>query len=364
MTFKRTGVKLLAGALAVSCLIPACHKKAPELAGFAPAVESSTVKFWGYKLTVLVDATPEQLEAYITDTGKLKQEVSGVRIDQVSASRKMEKVGDSADYAIKIPGYAVSYRLTMIHYAPLQEIWYMTEISNELLVSVLRYQMKKVKDGTLLTVRFELEEPRSGLLKTIAEQINLQSLMVKGTEQGTAMIQAWFNKSLTVEGLLKKGLRGDYYVTFFSGNRVSSWIDASPQRVDEYMTSPETWARWEEQFKIRNMGPCLTAASEGACRAEITIMGIGYKLNFFNASYDPGKFTSSYFTSPIAGVGRLQTFIKPRDKGADLSIEYMIQISQSSTGATELLVSLSQLPKIIQEIVLDAKASLESPGKT
>jgi hypothetical protein len=235
----------------------------------------------------------------------------------------------------------------------------MSETGNEFVVSVLRYQMKRVKDGTMLTVRFELEEPTGPVLKAVSERINLQSLMVKGTEQGMAMIQHYFNSSLTVKDLLEKGLRGDFYITFFSTIKESSIIDASPQKVHKYMTSPQTWDAWQSKYKISNMGPCLTSPSEGVCQASINIVGIDYKLEFVSATYDPGKYASSYFTLAEAGVGRVQTLIKPKGNQAELSIEYMVQLSQASPAATELLVNLSQLPKMIESLIADAKTDLE-----
>jgi len=251
----------------------------------------------------------------------------------------------------------------MIHYQPLEEIWYMTETKNELLVSVLRYQMKKGQEGTILTVRFEVEEPQDPFFKSIAEAINLQANMVKGTEQGTAMIQAYFNKSLKVEELLEKGLRGEFYVTFFSANKLSAYINAEPQKVHKYITNPETWAKWEQEYKIYNLGPCLTSQESGACQAQINLGGVDYKMNFFSASYEPDKYMSSYFTSPVAGVGRIQIFLKPKDKGTALSIKYMIQVSQFSPGGTEFLLNLSQLPQIIEQMILDVKNNSEQAGK-
>jgi len=346
-------------ALAVAALaFGGCARKIPKQ-GAQVTHEPSTVKFWGYKVTVLVAATPEELEGYITDADKLKQEVGGIKIERVSGER-MTKIGDSSNYVIKVPGLPVPYRLTMIHYQPLQEIWYMSETANEFLVSVLRYQMKKVKDGTILTVRFELQEPQGPLLKQVSEQLNLQALMVKGTEQGTAMIQAYFDKSLTLDGLMKKGLRGEYYVSFFSAEKVGAFINAPPEKVHKYLTSPETWGKWEDSYKVYNMGQCLTSLASGACEAKINIMGAEYKLDFMSANYEPGKYTSCYFTSPVAGVGRVQTFLKPKAGGTDLSIEYMVQISQTAPAATELLVNLSQLPRTVEQIILDAKTSVES----
>jgi hypothetical protein len=125
------------------------------------------------------------------------------------------------------------------------------------------------------------------------------------------------------------------------------------------MTNPQTWDAWQKKYKINNMGPCLTSLAEGACQASVSLMGIEYKLNFTSANYEPGKYASSYFTLAEAGVGRVQTFIKPKGGQTELSIEYMIQLSQASPAATELLVNLAQMPKTLDSIITDAKTELE-----
>jgi hypothetical protein len=229
----------------------------------------------------------------------------------------------------------------------------------DLLVTVLRYHLKRAGNGTVLTVRFEMEEPQTAFLRSFAEAINFQTSIVKGTENGTAMIQAYFNKKLTVAGLMEKGVRGESYVSFYSVNDFSAHINASPQKVHQYITSPESWAKWEREYKVVNLGPCLTMAQAGACQARINIAGIDYALDFISANYEPGKSTASYFTMPIIGVGRFQTTIKPQDQGADLGIEYMIQLSQSNPAATELLINLSQLPQMVEKMVLDIKKNSE-----
>ncbi len=350
----------LIGIVILATISVGCARKTEELG--AVRQESSTVKFNGYKLSVLVDASPEELENYLTDPDKLKQELGKlIKLERLSGKR-FSRVGDSADYQFRVLNVAtVPYRMTMIRYQPLDEIWYMTETKNEFIVSVLRYQMKRVKDGTILTVRFELEEPQDPFTKGIDRAINFQESIIKGTEQGTAMIQAYFNKNLTVPGLLEKGLRGEFYVSFFSFNRLSVLVNAPPPKVHRYLTDPATWKKWETEYQVYNMGPCLVDLKAGSCQAKINIVGVDYTLDFFSAQQVPGKFVSSYFTSPVMGLGWIRTFINPVDKGADLGIEYMVQISQASPAGTQFLINLSQLPKIIEKIILDAKNNCELP---
>ena len=64
-----------------------------------------------------------------------------------------------------------------------------------------------------------------------------------------------------------------------------------------------------------------------------------------------------------AGVGRVQTFIKPSGNGTELIIEYMVQLSQLTPAATEFLVNMSQFPKTVEQILTEAKTRTEKPGK-
>jgi hypothetical protein len=355
--------KVLILAIALTLSAFGCAKQIKKEAKPEISQETSTVKFWGYKVTVLVKATPEQLENYLTDSDKLKQEVSkGIKLERVSGGR-MATVGDHADYVIKAAGFTVPYRLTMINYQPGEEIWYISETVDEFVVSVLRYQMKKVKHGTMLTVRFELQEPKGAILGPFSEAINLQEQMVKGTEHGVAMIQEYFDKSVNAEQLMAGGLRGDYYITFFTNISTGAFIEATPAKVQKYTASPDTWDKWDKDFKVKGITRCLIGKQAGACPAQVNLMGVDYKLNFFNATYVPEKISSGYFTSAVGGVGRVQTFIKPRNGGTDFSIEYMMQLSQFSSEGTEFLINLSQMPKIVEEMTLDIKTGSESKAK-
>ena len=341
-------------------LAAACVKKPGPKPGGEVLQETSTVKFWGYKLTVPVNATLEQLDDHLTKPESLKMDVGKIaRIEQVSGVKKLTKPGDHCDYEIKTAGFTIPYRLTMIRYEPNQEIWYMTETMKDFLVTILRYELKPARNGTHLTVKFEMEEPRTAFTKSVDQAMNLHAAMVSGTEEGTAWIQQIFDPSVTVAGLLEGGERGENYVGFFTENRMSIYIDAPAGKVHEYLSSPETWAEWEKNYKVRNLGPCLTGQQPEGCQAVISILGVDYKLDFSVSLYEPGKFTSSYFTSPVVGIGRIQTFLNPRDKGTDLVIDYMVQLSQSNPAGTEFLVNLTQLPGTVERMLKETKANLE-----
>ena len=348
---------LIAGLAASSCV------KKTRPSRHAIVTQSSTPKFMGHKITVLVKATPDQLVKHFTDPEHLRMDLGPIKI-QHTTGEKLEKVGDTADYRIQIPGLTtVGYRMTLIHRKGNEELWLMTETTIEFVVSVLRYQFKQVPDGTLMTVRFELQEPQGAVLGSLAKAINLNEQMVKGTEYGTAGIQQAFDPSVDPDALLQQGLRGESYVTFFSASESHGYIPASPEKVHQYLTSPETWAKWQKQFKVSNIGPCLTAPGKGECEAEINLMAVDYRLEFYNSIYEPGKLSSSWFTSPIAGVGRIQTLIKPSGFGTELSIYYMIEVPQLTTAGTEMLINLSRLPHTVEQMIGDTQTSLQSASK-
>ena len=348
--------------LVAGVAMPACVKKT-RASRHEIVTQASTPRFMGHKITVLVKATPDQLVKHFTDPEHLRMDLGPFKI-QHTAGEKLEKVGDTADYRIQFPGMTtVGYRMTLIHRKGNEELWLMTETTVEFLVSVLRYQFKQVPDGTLMTVRFELQEPEGAVLGPLARAINLNEQMVKGTEFGTAGIQQVFDPSIDPDALLKQGLRGESYVTFFSASESHAYISANPEAVHHYLTNPETWAKWEKQFKVANLGPCLTAPGKGACGAEINLMAVDYKLEFYNSIYEPGKISSSWFTSPIAGVGRIQTMLKPKGFGTELSIYYMIEVPQLTPTGTEMLINLSRVPHTVEQMIRDTQTGLESSPK-
>jgi hypothetical protein len=317
----------------------------------------------GHEITVLVKATPEQLVDFCADPEHLRINLGPFK-SQHTAGAKLEKVGDTADYRIQFPGMTtIGYRMTLIHRKGNEELWLMTETTVEFLVSVLRYQFKQVPDGTLMTVRFELQEPQGAVLGPLARSINLNEQMVKGTEFGTAGIQQWFDPSIDPDALLKQGQRGASYVTFFSASESHAYISASPEKVHRYLTNPETWAKWEKQFKVSNLGPCLTAPGKGACEADINLMAVDYKFEFYNSIYEPGKMSSSWFTSPIAGIGRIQTTLTPKGFGTELSVYYMIEFPQLNPTGTEMLINLSSLPHTVEQMISDTQNMIDNTAK-
>ena len=353
---------ILALLLVIGMCLTACAKKTRP-SRHEIVTQASTPRFMGHKITVLVKATPEQLFKHFTDPEHLRMDLGPFKI-QHTAGEKLEKVGDTADYRIEFPGLtSVGYRMTLIHRKGNEELWLMTETTVEFLVSVLRYQFKQVPDGTLMTVRFELQEPHGAVLGPLARAINLNEQMVKGTEFGTAGIQQVFDPSIDPDALLKQGLRGESYVTFFSASESHAYISASPEAVHHYLTNPETWAKWKKQFKASNIGPCLTAPGKGACEADISLMDVDYKLEFYNSIYEPGKLSSSWFTSPIAGVGRLQTSLKPSGFGTELSVYYMIEVPPLTPAGTEMLINLSRLPRTVEQMINDTQTSLQAEPK-
>lgn len=352
---------VLALLLIAGAVMNSCAKKSRPARGQI-VTESSSPKFMGHKVTVLVKAAPEQLMRHFTEPDHLRMDLGPIKIAHVSGE-KLEKVGDSADYRIQFPGAStVGYRMTLIHRKGDEELWLMTETTVEFLVSVLRYQFKRVPDGTLMTCRFELQEPKGAVLGPIARAFNLNEQMVKGTEFGVAGIQQEFDPTVNPDQLLDQGLRGESYVTFFSASESRAYINAPPSKVDAYLTSPETWQKWEKIFKVSGFGRCLTAPGKGACQATINLVA-DYKLDFFNSIYEPGKLSSSWFTSPIAGVGRVQTMLKPKGLGTEMSIYYMIEVSQLTPAGTELLLNLSRAPQTVEQIIADSQITLESSPK-
>ena len=353
--------KILVLALFAVAATSACMKQARPTAGQIVTVPSSP-KFMGHKVTVLVKATPEQLMKHFSDPEHLRMDLGPIKIAHVSGE-KLEKVGDRADYRIQIPGMtSIGYRMTLIHRKGDEELWLMTETTVEFLVSVLRYQFKAVPDGTIMTCRFELQEPQGAILGPVSKAIKLNEQMVKGTELGVAGIQQTFDPSINPDEILAQGLRGESYVIFFTGSESRAYINAAPAKVHQYLIDPATWEKWDRQFKVSNFGRCLAEPGPGACEASIDLLK-DYKFYLFNSIHEPGKLSSSWATSPIAGVGRVQTALKPSGFGTELSVYYMIEVPQLNPAGTEMLINLSRLPLTVSQVIADTKTSLEASPK-
>ena len=154
---------------------------------------SYTTRFIGYKTTVEVKASPEQLEQYLMNPKNIILSTDKVQTEVLSEN-KFEKLGDTSDYQIELLGIAIQLKSVLVYYQPGQALWYLSQgkgIKRGL--TFLRLQMEPAEKITRVTLYYHLdEEVASFVLKGLIDIINLPETMAEAAEIEVAQMQVHF----------------------------------------------------------------------------------------------------------------------------------------------------------------------------
>jgi len=318
--------------------------------------QASVTSFTGYKVTAKVKASAADVDRYILDLGPFNVETDRCKL-KMDSENKIEKLGDSADFRVEVARVPFPGKFILVRHKPGEEIWYVAQIQQSVM-AVLRVGLTPMDEWTRLTIQFEWEDTNS-LLTQIAEVINVPQMLAGLLEKGVAKGQTDFDPSLNSETLLEKGLRGEFYSTFYQKQAANIWINASPARVDDYLRDPATWQGYKAKYMI-DLDGCPAAADSSPCPIQLKFLGIDYDVNSFLVSSKPAEQTISYWV-PRQMIARFQTRIKPEQAGARLFWAYTIELpSAASQEGASLLINMVKIPDTMEKMLLDAKTSLEA----
>ncbi len=317
--------------------------------------ESSSVRCLGYKMTVRAKTSPQEIEQYLLNPDNLSAKTGAYEFAKVSGG-KMEKLGDTVKFKFEVAGLSFPLKFTLVNWIPGEEILYLGQADIGVM-GFLRFKFKKMEDGTKVTLTYGQEDTKS-FLGELSDVVNITEAMAKLFEVEVAQGQAYFDPSLKPEQLLEQGMRGEFYDSFFQYYKVSVWINASPKKVNSYILDPKTWEAWKEKFG-HDFGPCVGREYSGPCRARLKILGVDYEFNSFMLSFKNADHSISYWVSDQI-IARSQLLMKPEQGGCRFTAIYTMElppaISQEGGG---LLVSMLQLPKYLEQLLIDIKNGSE-----
>ena len=175
---------------------------------------------------------------------------------------------------------------------------------------------------------------------------------------GIVNIQAQFDPLVKPEDVLAKGNLGEFYNSFYQGEQLSVWINASPRKVQEYLNDPRTWQKWKDKYGY-DFGQCLAEAKPGVCKAKIRILGADTNIDSFAGRMKYGEYSTAYWVSKPM-MSRVHVMLKPDQGGTEFEFQYMTQLPYvSSDQQADLMMSMLMLPKVLEEFMMDIKKDNE-----
>jgi hypothetical protein len=313
------------------------------------------VSFVGYKTTVSVKASPAEIEKYMLNVTNLSARV-GSHNFQVTSSKPLAKVGDAAEFRDTIMGVASTGKFILAHYRPGVEVLYLSQIGGNH-ISLMRMEYSPIGDSTRVTIKYELERPRSFKTK-LGDLVNVQNEMAKLIDHEIVAIQIKFDPSLRTEDLLAKGRLGEFYDAFLSGEEVSVFINCDPDKAARFLADPGTWRRWKEQSGY-DFGQCLAGGQPGPCPVNMRVQGEDLKIASFGGQFSAGKYSTAYWVYPPAVMG-LEVSLAPEQGATRMTARYLIDAPLDAAGASSgLMMTIMAVPQAIEQFMLGVKKDLE-----
>jgi hypothetical protein len=340
-------------------LIAGCQKKTSVKTPGPVEQESYTVRFIGYKITAKVNATPAELEKYLLDVKTLERTTKTYKLKMVGPKTTLSKPGDMVEMKMDIAGISIPGKALLVRYNPGSEIW-LVLFGKFGGTGIIRFSFKEVKDGTKLSMKFEFGEMEN-LLQVVNLEDSLKQTVMNLVEASIAKGMANFDKSVTAEQLLEKGIRGETYETFYNGHRASIWVNAYPATVDRAIRDQNLWDELNKTQSL-NMGNCVITAKPEPCPIRMKIFGLDYNFNSFMVSSKPGEQIASYWASEQL-ISHNQLLMKPERGGTRFSFVYVMEVPQAmSTEGTNLIMSMTSLPEYIEKVLIEIKNNVEGIG--
>lgn len=351
---KKTALSIVVLFLALSRSSAAPENK-PE-SGQAAQRQKTDVVFIGYKAAVKVKATPAEVEKYGLDIKNLSIKISGHSME-IKRSQPMEKLGDRADFREVIYGMPYPGTFVLVYYKPGEEVWYLSQLEADN-ISLLRLETDPIPGGTKVTIKYELQSSKN-IKYQLARFVNIQDVMARLIDNEIVKLQSHFDPSLDASEILGKDKLGEFYNAFYMGEQVSVMINAPREKVAGYLTSPQTWQSWKEQFGF-DFGQCMSDGKPGQCPVSVRVLGQEIKADSFAGTFKHGTYSSAYWVAKpvVTGIG---ASLKKQKGGTKLTVQYMIDAPyESATRQSDLMMTMLQAPQTIEQFLADIKKDIEA----
>ncbi len=335
--------------------------------------ESYTMRFTGYKRTATVKASMEELTEYISDPRNLGiKMLQSEKQDRPIGSLLSSPVpaGTSLPLKLKVMGLNIKAHNILVK-SDMDNRWMV--IDNPYVFVIVRLALRPGNKRTRITIIAEYEIPERGVLAQLGKVVDFEKVAtesLKEMDQALTRVQAHFDPDMDPDEVLALGLQGESYQTLFQVYESRVWVDASPREVEEWLARPENTplllqglrAKSADQdyltiFHQTPVGEVIyfPAVMEGPLKVE---------LDTFNVKESADKITNErlYWTGPGI-VGMMLRELQPEAGGTGIRWKFISEMpGPMSPAAMDLMFTLAQVPKRMQEMMMQIKTGVEKLG--
>jgi len=340
----------------MSLLTPqACANKkgTPEKGAEEILVDSYTMRVSGYRQTVTVKCTPQEMSAFLDDPKKPSAfAMQGVDLSDERTDRP-DGIGSYAPLSINMMGIKVPGILISIKTIRDRLLW--TTWDNPYIFAVQRWKSQPVEEGLRTTLNNFNEVPDSGtmgVLGRVAEAVDVEKTILSGVDETLAGIQAHFDPEVDKEELLKVGLRGERYEELLQVHEATLKVKGGLREVTAKVNDPDSCILGY----IGSDCDCLygeAASGEEVlyCPCSANIGGEETRLDAFVVERrSKRKYMRRVYFLLNDRAGYVELMAEQKIFGTRLGLKYVSEIpdAKSDSGLDHLLF-LSEVPIRIKE---------------
>lgn len=334
---------------------------------------SYPVRVMGYKQTIAIRSTPEELSEYL-DRMENKSTISFSQIqpagEDVSGDEPRQTVkGSTFPLNVKVVGVNIPGTLIAVKVEEHKDLWILWD--NPYIFQIQRWESKPVKEGTRLTLQFDTEIPSEGILGNIADTMGIMGvadMALRDVDMMMAMIQANFDPSINPREIVSHGLRGEAYDGMFQAYEAKTWIDAPVEKVEKWMTDPDNAAVYLKELQVahKDIERFKQAPLDQVVfsEASLDIGAIKTRVDLFGVKRKKGRefIMRLYYVFP-GNLGYMELSALPEAGGTTAKTKFIFDVpSFSSAQGMEMILFITGIPKILQERLLMIKNGVEEPA--
>ena len=330
-----------------------CAKKSKNVPGAAEH-QSYNIKFWGFKTSAKVKASPEEVEKYMGGPTNLVRSAGTVKLKIISGDR-FDKKGDSVVFQGQLMGTPMTIQVWLMVHVPGKEKMFVC-LLNDSIMGFVRYRLTKLEDGTKVETEFEIEQTNP-LLSGVFEILNLNETALKIQNESLVRMQKYFEPGMSDEALGSAKNKGEAIDKPYQAHQISLFINASPEKVAEYVASPEFNEMLRSRYNL-DFGNALIDRKTGIYNLNLNFLGAKTSPEVLVCSYQFQEHIFVYWLGKINS--RIQFFFKPESGGTELIIAYTLEPPSSFGGdLTQILMNTVNIPNMLEQVMLEIKGKLE-----
>jgi len=346
--------RIIWGALVVSLVVSAgCEKLRKKTEVSERKVYD--VRYWGYKRAVKVKASPAEVEAYLMNPSHMVKASKSLKF-KMSGCEKMAKRGDTVVFSAQSLAVPITIRITLLDLVPGKDAVFIC-LLNDSTMGFIRYHLRPLPDGTRFDFDFEIEGSNP-LLENLIEGLKLDELIIRLEDDTVDNMLVHFDPDFRPEQNPEGGGKGENFDKLYAANEVSVWVNASPEKLRQYLADPAFAEMIKQKYDIDFGMVFSKGISGGVYPVSSNLLGNYEQFDVMLLSYDQDKPILAYLASKLPS--RMEIVPRPARGGTQVTLAFMIMPPSAFTmEPTKALSNTSLLPNAVERVLLDIKAAVE-----